>query len=187
MPGQVAGETIVAGNGKIMVAPVGTTSPLDADDAWPAGWVDLGYANEDGVTVTPGLETEDIPAWQTPYPIRTVVTTRRLTVAFVLRQWNKDTVRLALGGGTITALTAPQTGHKYSPPAPEFLDERELGIEWVDGTKQYRWIVPKVILREDVEIQLQRGDAANLPLNFGLLAPASGDPWYLLSNDPSWA
>lgn len=175
-------EIVVGANGSLWVAPVGTAAPATEVAVPGAGWVDLGYASEDGVTLTDSKTFEAIPVWQLFYAARRIVTERDLAVAFVLRQWNPDTVALAFGGGTVSA---PSAGHfKYVPPSPEELDERSLMVDWVDGTKNYRLIIPRGIVTENVETNLVRTGAADLPITFSLLGDDSGDPWYLLTNDP---
>jgi hypothetical protein len=178
---QDATEVVVGQNGDVYVAPTGTTLPLDVDDPLdPAFSEALGFTSEDGVTATDGKTTENIMAWQSFYPLRVLVTERNFTAAFVLRQWNQDTVSLAFGGGTFTA-TGSFT--KYTPPAPEVLDERVLVIDWQDGDDQYRLVVPRCIVTENVESNITRTAAADLPITMAVLAPAEGDdPWFLLTN-----
>lgn len=180
-------ELVVAGAGKVMVAPVGTVAPADPVAAWPAGWIDLGYTNDDGVTFTDARTIEEINVWQLFYPARLVVTARDARLGFALAQWNEETVRLAFGGGTITTTAGPPEHYRYDPPAPESLDERAMGIEWVDGVKQYRLIVPRGVIADDVETNLTRSGMAELPVTFRAIGEAAVNPWYLRTNDTSWA
>jgi hypothetical protein len=178
---QDATEVVVGANGDVYVAPVGTNVPADVDDPLdPAFSEALGFVSEDGVTATDGKTTTNIGAWQSFYPLRTIVTERNFTVAFVLRQWNQDTVSLAFGGGTFEA-TGSFT--KYTPPDPSILDERVLIVDWADGDDDYRLVVPRCIVSEDVASQITRTNAADLPITMTVLAPAEGDdPWFLFTN-----
>ena len=178
---QDATEVVVGSNGDVYVAPVGTSLPLDVDDPLNVAFSEaLGFTSEDGVTATDGKTTENIGAWQSFYPLRTLVTERNFTVAFVLRQWNQDTVALAFGGGTFEA-TGSFT--KYVPPDPSYIDERVLVVDWQDGDDQYRLVVPRCIVSENVESQITRTAAADLPITMTVLAPAEGnDPWFLMTN-----
>jgi hypothetical protein len=183
---QDATEVVVGQNGDVFVAPVGTTLPADVDDPLNAAFSEaLGFTSEDGVTATDGKTTENIGAWQSFYPLRVLVTEREFTAAFVLRQWNRDTVSLAFGGGTFTA-----TGQyvKYTPPSPEELDERVLVVDWQDGDELYRLVVPRCIVSENVETQITRTAAADLPITMSVLAPAEGDdPWFIYTSDPRFS
>jgi len=178
---QDATEVVVGANGDVYVAPVGTNLPLDVDDALdPAFSEALGFTSEDGVTATDGKTTENIGAWQSFYPLRTLVTERNFTVAFVLRQWNQDTVSLAFGGGTFTATGSHTT---YTPPDPAYIDERVLIVDWEDGDDQFRLVVPRTIVSEDVETQITRTAAADLSITMTVLAPAEGnEPWLFMTN-----
>lgn len=170
---QDATEVVVGANGQIYVAPTGTSTPIDVDDPLdPAFSEALGFTSEDGATFTVGKTTVDIPAWQSFYALRTIVTEADVRVAFVLRQWNQDTVQLAFGGGTFTA-TGSFT--KYTPPSPEFLDERVLVLDWQDGEDEFRLVVPRCLSVDPVETQLTRTAAADLPISMKILAPAEGD------------
>lgn len=178
----------VGANGSIYVAPVGTVAPTDSTVVWPAGWTDLGYANEDGVTVTKSKDVDEIPVWQMLFPARRIATGAGLNVSFVLRQWSDDTIEFALEGTVTTpdAVNKPNE-RRFTPNAPEVITERALGVEWVDGTVRYRLIVPRGMITDDVEFQLQRSDAANLPIGFDVLGQDGADPFYLLTNDPAMA
>ena len=178
-------QIVVGANGSIHVAPIGTTQPVSEAAAYAAGWVELGYTSEDGVTLTDSKTIEPIPVWQLFYPARRVITDRDFSAAFVLRQWSADTVALAFGGGEVTEVS---TGHfKYEPPAPEVIDERALGITWLDGDKTYRLIIPRGVVIENVETKIARGAAADLPVTFGIIGDdAGGAPWYLLTDDPAF-
>lgn len=193
MAGKDADEVVVGANGSIWVAPVGTAEPADHDNAYPAGWVELGYTSEDGVTLNVGRTMADIPVWQSFFPVRRMVTARDMTAAFVLRQWNKATLVLAFGGGVITHVASsvgpPAVGEhwRYDPPDPSVVDERMLGVDWVDGAKSYRLIVQRGQVAENAETKIARAAAADLPITFGILADDVNEtPWYLLTNDPAF-
>ncbi len=177
---------VIGANGTIRVAPVGTAIPTTSAANFAVGWVDLGYVSEDGVTVTDSRELESIPVWQLFYPARRIVTGRDLSIAFVLRQWSTDTVSLAFGGGEFTWVGSGQ--YKYEPPAPEFIDERSLAVDWIDGDKNYRLIIPKGMVTENVETNITRTAAADLPITFGIIGTDdAGAPWTLLTDDPAFA
>ena len=92
MPG-TAGQLVVAGTGTIWLAPYGTTLPDGSTavlETLDAAFVDLGYTTEDGATIVDGVTVEDQKAWQTPYPVRRLVTDYTGSVAFDLLQWSKD-------------------------------------------------------------------------------------------------
>ena len=180
-------QITVGANGSIFVAPVGTAAPSDIATAWAGTWVDLGYASPDGVTFTDSRTMERIAVWQLFYPGRFIITERDAMASFVLRQWSKDTVKLAFGGGTITTTAGPPAHYLYTPPSPEVIDERAIGIEWIDGTKIYRLVMPRVMVTDSVETKLARTSAADLPIKVGIMGTDGSSPWTLRTNDPSFA
>lgn len=182
---KTADEVVVGANGSIYVGDVGATAPADIlDTIDPAEWIELGYTNEDGVTLTDTKEIEDINAWQSFYAIRKIMTAKSGQVAFNLLQWNGATVRLAFGGGTVTQ---DQAGaYRYTPPAPGPIDERAMIVEWVDGAKNYRLVCARGLVSEDVETNLTKSAAGELPIVFGFVGEEGVDTWYLLTDDPAF-
>jgi hypothetical protein len=171
----------VAGDGTVRVAPVGTTQPTTPTGAPAAGWVDLGYVSEDGVTFTDSKDIEDVLAWQSFYPVRKIVTGKEATLAFVLREWDERTIPLAFGGGT---LSSPSAGvWRYVPPEPGTLDLRAMMIDWQDGAKNYRLIIPRGLVTEAVESNLTRTAAADLPITFAAIPLSTTDDPYILLTD----
>lgn len=176
-----ADEIVVAANGTVWVAPVGSTQPTNPTAAPNGSWTDLGYINEDGATFTESKEIEDIISWQSFYPTRKIVTSKEATVSFALQQWNENTIKFAFGGGTVSQ---PSPGvWKYVPASPEVLDERALMIDWQDGTKDYRLIIPKGLVTEAVETQLVRTGSAELPITFAAVPATGSDAYILLTDD----
>lgn len=179
-----ANQVVVGANGKVWVAPItssgGPAGPTNSGTALAAGWMDVGYITEDGVTFTEGKDITDIGAWQSFYPIRYIVNSRLVTASFSMRQWNSATVEFALGGD----VTGGPTEFKYEPPAPEVLDLRQMVIEWFDNTKTYRLYIRQGLVTENVETNLVRTDSAVLPITFGAMDPGGANKIYsMYTND----
>lgn len=104
-----SGQVRVAGTGAFWKAPIGTATPTDAVTAWGAGFSNLGYAT-DGFTLKQDKKTQEVTAWQTLSPVRLLTTQLTRTFSFELLQTNKDTLSLAWGGATISAVTATPVG-----------------------------------------------------------------------------
>jgi hypothetical protein len=178
-------QIVVGANGSVRVAPTTADDPADISAEWSEDWIDLGFTSEDGVTFTDAKTLEAIPVWQLMYPARRVVTERDATAAFTLRQFAGPQVVFAFGGGEVTE---DATGlYRYVPPDPEVIDERKLGLEWLDGDKTYRLILPRGMVTENVETQIVRTAAADLPITFGILGVDGEAPWYMLTDDPFFA
>lgn len=180
-----ADQIVVGGNGTIWVAPLATAQPTTPTAAPAAAWLKLGYVTDEGATITDTKAINDILAWQSFYPVRKIIASREFTISYGLLQWSQDTIKVALGGGTITN---PAAGvFKFVPPAPETVDYRMMMLDWVDGTKNYRLIIPKGLAVETVNPTVARTDAAILPVTFAAV-PASGvDAYTLYTDDPSFS
>lgn len=178
------GQIVVGANGTVRVAPVGTAEPADISAAFAAGWVDLGFTSEDGVKFRDTKTVENIPVWQLFYPARKVISERDFQVEFALRQFAGHQVEFAFGGGEVSQDGAGK--YRFTPPAPEVIDDRALSVEWVDGDFTFRLIIPKGMVAEDVETQLARATATDLPITFGVIGEDGIDPWYLLTDHPAF-
>lgn len=181
-------EVLVGANGNIYAAPVGTTAPADFSVAYAAGWLELGYADEDGVTFSNGRDTEDINVWQDFDPARTIVTGRNVTISWNLMQWNETTLPLAMGGGTIaTTGTGGTLKYQFTPAAAGTLDERAFSVYWVDGVRQYRLFIPRGVITDEVSFTLNKSSAAALPISVRVLGTSSSSAFYLYTNDANFA
>jgi IPT/TIG domain len=165
--GLEASEVVVAGVQHIYVAPVGSTVPDDIDDDLGAEWYDLGYTTEDGIALSFGKDTDTVMSSQTLDPLRMLVTAAPKTITASLRQLNKETLKLALGGGEVT-----ETGNKwkFNPAPASFIDIRMLAIEAEDGDKKYRFIYFRAMVSEAVEFSFVNTAGVVLPLTFSVLA-----------------
>lgn len=170
---------LVGAYGDVYTAPAGTAAPaawseLDADP-----WMKLGLVSEDGATWTPPEEeTEDIKAWQSPFPVRIVTTSLTTSVGFALMEWDRDTLPFALGGGTFD-----DTGTeivKYIPPAPGEAAERALVIMVQDSPIKIAIYYPKGRVSEREEVTFKPDEAALLGVTFGIVGAVGLDPYLVL-------
>lgn len=180
-------EIVVGANGSVYVAPIGSAVPADIATALGADWVDLGYLSEDGVKATDSKTIEQIKGWQSFYALRRIVTERNLALAFTLIQFSREQFQLGFGGGEVVALTTPDTGYRFDPPDPADIDERMMAVEWADGDKNYRIIVPRGLVTSNVEINIARNKATELPITFDLIGGGTGAPWNVYTDDPAFA
>jgi hypothetical protein len=178
-------DLVVAANGRVFVGPVTTSLPTNEASTLDGDFVDLGYLTDAGVTVSPSMSVESVQPWQSFYSVREIVTARELTVAFELLQFNADTTVLAFGGGTVTEETS---GHyKMVPPSPEIVDRRTAVIDWQDGDKNYRLVIPVCMVSEGGEFTLSRTAPATLAVTLKALGENNEDPFVLYTDDVSFA
>lgn len=178
-------DIVIGANGSVYIGDVGATPPTDASDPWGGDWLDLGYTDENGIKLTDSKTLADIPVWQLFYPARKIITARDFNVDFVLRQFDGPTVTLAFGGGEVTE-DSPGN-YRYTPPDPEFIDERALGLEWLDGDKVFRLLISRGLVGNNVASDITRSKAADLPITFGIIGEAGSPPYEILTTDESFA
>jgi hypothetical protein len=180
-----AGNIVVAGVGHVYVAPVlSTTLPVDIATALNAAWIELGFTTEDGVQRTDGRSMDEVNTWQSFYPSRRIVTAKTGGVSFTMREYNPDTVALAFGGGTVTKVTGPPAYAAYTPPAPEVIDFRQLLVVYQDGADIFRYVIPRGMVTNEVQSNLTRTSALDLPVTFDI-TPATSPT--AVSNPPTAA
>ena len=181
-----ADNIIIGANGSVHVAPVGTALPATIGAALNVAFLDLGFMSEDGVTITDSKSVESVKVWQSLYAVRRFITEKDFALAFVMREWNKISIPLAFGGGSIAETPANSNSFKYTPPAPEDIDERAAVIKWVDGDYNFALVTPRVMVSENVETNIVRTGASDLPLTLMALGQDGTAPWYMLSDHPAW-
>lgn len=187
MPAQNSAQVRVGATGKLYVAPLGTAAPADANVAWPSGWVEVGLTTDDGVNVNPSLARKDLNAWQSLYPVRTIITSRGIEMAFKLIQKAGTNLQLVFGGGSITNLGGAPVSYKYVPPAASFIDERAFGLEVNDGSITDRFLFYRGLITDIGNIIFRHDDDVKFELKATMLLPASGDFFNIISNDPAMA
>lgn len=172
----------VALSGTVFVADEGSTIPADITVTPSASWTDLGYTTEDGVTFSVEQETEDLPAWQSLEPLRSIVTAEPKGFSFTLRQLEKVSFTTAFGGSV-----AGSAGNWiWTPPAEGTQVVKAFIIEFTDGALKYRFIYRRNQQQGARELNFVRSNAVNLPLDYKVLA-ASPTSWLVQTNDPAFA
>lgn len=183
---QNADELVVAARGNIQLAPLGTTLPEDLGDL-DASFEDLGLVDENGSSISYAEARQDIMSWQVPTAVRRIVTGRDFSATYALQQFNSPNVKLAFGGGE---WTEPTTGvFRYDPPDDDDpLAEYSQVIDFYDGDRHGRFVIPRGAVNEDVQTSLVRSAASVLPVAFKALdaGDLADSNWYFLSNDDAF-
>lgn len=191
MPGwNDGGEVVVANDGQAYFAPTGTTLPAKNSDptvALAAAWIGGGFISEEGFGHALARAIADINAFQSLTPVRRVKDSEAINLTFALMQWNETNIPFALGGGAIIDQGGGKFSYDYPAPA-DGLVEKALVLDVRDGSKAYRFVFPRGNVSEPVESTFKKGEAALLPVTFGVLAPdGGGSPGYFITNDPNFA
>ncbi|MPY56981.1 phage tail tube protein [Streptomyces spongiae] len=189
MAGNNANEIRVAGTGRILVAPVGTTAPADVTTAWGAAWKDLGYTSQDGVKLAKKDKLDPVETWQSVSPARFIYSDRDLTVKFQLLQLNEDTLPFFMGGDAVAETAANSGLYKYELTADPKFNEKAMGIEFSDGKDiTYRFVISRGQVTETEELSLTRTASIKLGVTFTALAVDNTKPLAtFLMKDPAYS
>lgn len=174
-------EVRLAPDGSVYVADVGSTLPANATDTLDSAWLELGYVDEDGVSLTPSVDLTDIMAWQSTTPVKVTLDSTSFEIQFNMMQVNKSTWGLYFfnadwannfGQAKLTLLSNPGS------------QEKALIVEWRDDeADQTRLVLPKAVLADRENLQLVRNEAQLTGVTFRAL-DYSGVYGYVHSENP---
>jgi hypothetical protein len=162
-----ANNLVVGNSGSILWGTTGITLPTTAA-ASVASFNDLGYLDEDGLTVSVAPNVTDFNVWQSRQPARRTFTGQNITLSGNLAEWNAQSVPRVFGGGALT------TGTYAFPTDTASLEEFAVVADAVDGADVHRFVFGRANQTEEVSVQFNRTNLAVLPFNFSVLAPAAG-------------
>jgi len=150
----------------LYLAPVGTAGPTDTVTAWPAAWQVLGYASDAGPVIGQNTNKQDIIPWQSMAPIRSVITSREITLQMVLWQLNQQTLSLYFNAAPGTLATGTLTMPVKSADAGKLY---AVGIDVKDGTNILRISATRAQLTAAGNMPITRGAAVPLDCTLTML------------------
>lgn len=156
---------------------VGATAPTGLTDAWGVDWTDLGLISEDGLTEGTDQDRNEIRAWGYDAPVRTQVSRKVTTFGLTFLESNADVLSLyhatplddmtSIGTGDTQALSFVQ-GQNTEP------DTRALGLDIIDGSRRFRFIIPRCEVTERGDITYRGDEAVGYEMTFTALLAADG-------------
>ena len=174
-------EVRLAPDGSLYVAPVGSVLPSNATVALDAAWEELGYIDEDGVSMTPSVDLSDIMMWQSTTAVKVTLDSTSFEIQFNMGQVNKFTWGLYFFNSNWTNNFGQAKLTLLSNPASQ---EKGLIVEWRDDEgDQNRLVLPKAVLTDREDLQLVRNAATLAGVTFKAL-DYSGVYGYVHSDNP---
>ncbi len=177
-------EVRAAPSGHVYIAPILTAAPVDVTTPLAAPYSELGYIDQEGVTITPGIEIQDIMMWQSATVVKQLLQSASFEVSFTMGQINRTTTSVFFLGSTWTddGTTASMT----VPSSPQISDnEFAMVVEWEDGEGfTTRFYAGRGTIGEREAMQLSRADVVKLGVTYKVL-DNSGELVNILSNNPS--
>jgi len=169
------------GPGVLRIAPLATAEPAGLEDAWAAGWTELGYTDE-GSNFVFESTFEDVMVAEELESILSLQTTRQITVNFALAELTAENMSRAFNGGTVETSSGVTT---FEPPAAGDYTSVMIGWESDDGLE--RWIFRKAVQVGSVDIPRKKApDKAVLPMSFRCSKPAGATAFKFI-HSPEYA
>lgn len=159
--------------GKLYIAPLGTTEPADHNDAWPAGWVPLGYTDE-GSAFNYEISTDNVEVAEELDVLARVTTGRDASVEFALAEITYKNLSIAFNGGIIVG-----DGDVWSFEPPDLGNEQRVMIGWdaiaTVASNDLRIIFRQCLQGGSIGLENRKGATkSTISANFQLEKPTSG-------------
>lgn len=162
--------------GAVYVAPVGTVAPVGFA-AWGTGWVDMGLISDDGLTEGKNMERNEHFAWGYDAPVRTQVIRKVTTFGLTFIETNA-VVLSVFHSVPLTDMTSTGTGAAQIPSFTEGQssdpDVRALGVDIVDGSRQFRFVIPRCEATDRESISYKSDSLAGYGTTFTALLASDG-------------
>lgn len=176
-------EVRLAPSGSIYIAPILTAAPTDVTTALPVAWSELGYVDEDGVSITPSIDVGDIRMWQSAAAVKRVLNSVDFDISFVMGQTNIATTEAFFLGASWTDDNTTATLDVSSNPQIS-ANEFAMIIEWEDGEgHKTRFYAARGTISDRDAMKLTRGDATKYGITYKVM-DNSGSLVKILSDIP---
>ena len=167
--------------GKLYIAPlesapgVATTEPTAVDDAWPTGWVPLGYTDE-GSVFNYELSVDNVEVAEELDPIARVTTGRDASVEFALAELTYRNLTIAFNGGIVAG-----DGLEWEFEPPDLGNEQRVMVGWDASfdplTNDLRMIFRRCLQGGSLGIENRKGTTKSvIASTFQLEKPLDGQP-----------
>ena len=165
------GKPNLAVSGGILVAPTGSTRPVNADDALDSAYVPLGYVGEDGVTETSERSTEEIRAWG-GVKVRTVQTEYGCSLSLTLIESRRaETLKTVFGDDNVTVADGVIKVRRNEAVLPH----RQWVIDMKDGENARRLDVGYGQITEVGDVTYSDGEAISYEVTISCDPDDNGD------------
>lgn len=166
-------EIRVYANGGVYVADIDTEFPADIDAPIGGDWTNLGYLTEEGPRFSFGRETFAVKGWQSRFDLRRILTDTPTGLTTGLKQWNRETLRMALGEGDFTE--DAEGAYRFTPD-PDVEWERAVLVEMIDGPDVVRFQFRRMALDGAVTFAGIRTNSSDFDVTLATLDPGGDEP-----------
>lgn len=175
--------------GAILCAPLGTKTP-DLSNITPAAvtvdpsFVDAGYANSDGLTVSTDYSTNDITDWGGGL-VRRVLESSTVEVSWTMIQLDENSFKMAFGDDYVTANKATASnGNQLKAALGAHLPDRKTWVfKMKDGAARVLVVVPCGQVTSLDDITFNATDPIGLAVTLSCYNDEQGNALYILTDD----
>lgn len=178
----IIAATISSDGASIYAAPIGTAIPTSVLDAPAAGWIELGWVGEDGVTNSIQRDTTKHYAWGGSV-VKTTQDKYTETFKFTLLETSREVLNLVFGTANVTGSgTDIKVAHSEL-----MLDRQSFLIDFVDGKHLGRHILKDAMITEVGDLVYTHKGLLQYELTVDVYKPADGSAgvdtmWGLAAN-----
>jgi hypothetical protein len=188
MPSGNADKIRFAPDGMIYIAPTGggLVLPTEVGDGLtpPAGFKALGYVSENGVTLTPSIQTTPLPAWQSAAPVLYNVDSASFQIQATLIEASQLVTETFFGAEWEEVLDGGVPSGEYRLDLSSLPDLKEfaLVVDWKYKANLWRAVISRAMVAERGAITLQRTQNQAFELTIDAM-DSSGKLGYILTNE----
>jgi hypothetical protein len=168
----------------VWVADKGTTAPATPTAAPAAGWTELGWLSDAGLTEVRNVKAEQKRAWQGGALVRTVRSGDSRQFKFVAWETTSTVLALTRPGSTPTTTTGVTT---TPVKAYSGSDIRAFMVDQIDGGIHNRKIIPTGEVVDIGDIKGDNGDIVAYEMTVECYPDSTGVLYLELSDDPAVA
>jgi hypothetical protein len=192
MPSGNAEKIRFAPDGMIYLAPVGGSLvlPTDVGDGLtaPAGFKALGYVSENGVTMTPSIQTTPLPAWQSAAPVLYNVDSAAFQLQATLLEASKLVTETFFGAEwqevveDVAGTPTPTGEYRLNLSSLPELKEFAIVVDWKYKANLWRAVISRSMVAERGAITLQRTQSQQFELTIDAM-DSDGSLGYVLTTE----
>jgi hypothetical protein len=158
--------------------PLGTAGPASATDALNAAFLDGGWVHSDGLAAKVAESNNDITAYGTIVPVRTLTTSSKRTFTLTFLESNQVAVavynRLALNAITVDPTDGSFSFETGAPSAQQY----SAVFDIIDGANHLRAYCPIVQNTAPGDLAVKAGEAIAYPVELTAFPDAAGNAIY---------
>lgn len=157
----------LAPTGHVYIAAIGSAAPTNSTTALTSAWTDLGYVDENGVSVMPKVDTTPYFGWQSTAELIRSVDKTTTELKFVLEQTTQATTSLYYMGQAwvMNPSGVASLSLTTNPTLASLMTA--MVVDWTDDKGQIsRMYVPRGMITDRQEIKLHRKNLTTYGVTF---------------------